>query len=87
MNGPGVEKNNLDVEDKEEHSDEVKLYGKTYPGVSLGWIAGFEGLPFNCRKAFRAENLGQKEKGGYNNPREYKKNQYREVGVGHYRHS
>lgn len=46
--GPGEEIERLDVEDDEEHGDQIELGGETQTGIADGFYAGFEGPVFGA---------------------------------------
>src|SRR5215470_5464328 len=57
-NGPGKEKHRFDIEEEEEHRNQIKLYRKAVTGGSNGFHTAFVGNQFGRRRLSHSEHEG-----------------------------
>ena len=78
---PGVEEDGLDVEENEDHGDEVELDGEGFAGVAGGLHAAFVGLLLGAAGAAPADEAGKTEENSGKNSGQAEEEQQRSVGL------
>src|SRR5581483_417522 len=80
---PRVQEHHFQIEDEEQHRDEIKVHREADARVALRRIAGLERVRFDGRHPLRADRLRDKKQRQHHDSRKREKHQYREKRIRH----